>query len=245
MAGLLGWAAVMVAAYYLLGYAALYGLGRALALKGPNRGLFTNLTVLANTGFIGFPLIQQLYGAEGGLYAIVYNLGFNLSAFTLGLALIGARPTPRKFLTHPMILLSLSSLLLFVSPFRLPPIVTGPLAQVGVMAGPFSLFIIGAAMAKIRFVSLFTNGWAWLVTLLRQLALPGIAAGGLYLAGFSGLLPAAIVVLTGIPSATMNVIFAEQYNGDTAFASRAVVQGTLLMAASLPAHVWLCARLFF
>lgn len=244
MVGQLGWTAVVAGIYYIVAYVSMYGMGRAMRLNTVRRNSFINLVVLANISYIAFPIVLQLYGAEGGLYAVVYNLVFSMFGYSIGITLAGGRPTAKQFFTRPISLAPILSILLFISPLRLPGALVTTLEQVGAMTAPFSLFIIGAAMARVPFKSIFSNALAWLVTLLRQVVAPAITAAILYFAGFKGILPATLVVLAGMPSATLNVIFAEQYDRDIPMTSQAVVQGTLLMAISLPVQVLLCARLF-
>lgn len=242
----MGKMAVITIAYYVVTIVLISLLSRALPLEKENRGQFTNIVVFANVGFIGLPIIQSLYGNEGLLYAVVGNLLFQFIVFTYGVYNVGGKSMGIKgFLTSVSTVVPVLAILLFVSPLSLPRPVLSTFQLIGSMSAPFSLFIIGSSLATIKFSSLWTSGMAWLATALRQVAIPLCLAVVLKLLGFSGILPAACVVVFGLPSATLNVIFAQQYGKDTAFATRAVSQGVICMFVTLPLSVLLCSRWFF
>lgn len=44
-------------------------------------------TIFSNAAFMGIPLIQDIIGAEGAIYASIYNISFNLFLWTLGVHL--------------------------------------------------------------------------------------------------------------------------------------------------------------
>lgn len=245
MAANLLWAGAITLGLYALTIAVALAARRfAKGLPGPNRNLLANLVVLGNVGYIGFPIIREIYGDEGFLYAVVLNLAFQLVAYTLGIKLAGGELTFKSVFTQPLTVASILSILIFASPFRLPAFVVVAFNEVGALSAPFSMFIIGSALGKLRLSSVFTQKYAWMVFFLRQMVLPLAVGGALYALGFGGKLASVMVVLAGMPPATMNVIFAEQYGGDSAFTTRAVMLGTLLMALTLPAQVLLGQFLF-
>lgn len=245
MTGNLLWAAGFVLVILLGSFGLAYGISRKMQLSAGNKNLFTNLVALGNVGFIGFPIIQDLYGPEGMLYTVIYNLGFWFMVFTVGLRMMGEPMSVKRFVTTPICIAAVLAIAIFVSPVRLPGMAVAALQEVGGLSGAFSMFIIGASLGKIKLRSLFTGGHAWLGTVLRQLVFPLALAAALWAAGFRGLLPATLLVLTAMPSATVNVIFAEQYGHDVAFATRGVVQGTALMVLTLPLSILLASLLFF
>lgn len=244
LVGQIGFAMLIMVIFYTVGYGLILPAVKGLQVPQKQKGSFANLIMLSNISFVGMPIVLQLFGNEGGIFAIVCALCFIVASYTIGLKCIGEKLTLRQFFTKPMTLLPVLSLVLFISPVRLPEIVVYPMQQIGAMAGPLAMFVTGAAMARTKFSSLFTNRWAWVVCFVRHLALPGVLAFALYLVGFKGVLPSAIVLLCGMPSATTNVIFAEEYNCEILFTSRTVVLSTVLMLASLPLHIWLCVLLF-
>lgn len=68
------------------------GLGIALLatrrMKDPNRPLLRFAITFSNAAYMGFPLIEALFGAEGLLYASIFNTFFNILIWTAGTALL-------------------------------------------------------------------------------------------------------------------------------------------------------------
>lgn len=233
-------------AYYIIAIPLCTLLSKVLPLGQGTRSTFVNLIVYGNVGFIGYPIVLALYGGEGLLYAVVMNLGFFPFLFTHGIKVVGGRSlSPRRLLTDVTILTCIGGILLFILPIKIPGVLLSTIDLVGGMAAPFSMFIIGSALAKIKLGSLFSSGWAWLAVLVRQVAFPLILAGIFVLAGAKGIMPSVCVMLTGLPAASTNVIFASRYGHDEEFATRTVSLGMLLMLATMPLCAFLCSMLFF
>lgn len=112
-------------------------------------GLYQYLILVGNTAFMGYPIIQALYGSDGVFYASVFNLIHNVVTFSYGVALF-QRDTPirwRKLLGNPCLLSTLAGILLFLSPFRLPRPLHQALDWVGGITIPLCLLSVGARMA--------------------------------------------------------------------------------------------------
>ena len=70
-----------------IGYYAVSLIVLRLSLKKVNiledeKRIMITCTVFANTGFVGFPLMEALYGSYGLLLAAVFNLCYNLFFYT-------------------------------------------------------------------------------------------------------------------------------------------------------------------
>lgn len=233
-------------AYYLFAIVITTFISKSLPLSAINKKQFVNLCVFANVGYIGFPIIQAIYGNEGMIYAVVANLVFQLVVFTYGVHNMGGKTmTVKSFILRSSTIAPVLGIILFLSPFRLPSLISTSFDILGSMSAPFSLFIIGSSLATIRFSSVWKSGWAWLVTAIRQLAFPALVALVLKISGVDGAAAATLVVLYGLPSATINVIFSQHYKADMNFATRVVSHGVIAMLITLPLSVLMCNLLFF
>ena len=231
--------------YYLVCMFLFTKLRKKLPLDEKKSALFANLLIFANVGLIGFPVIQQMHGSTGLLLAVFYNLFFNVFLFSFGVKQLGSRDSSLKqFLLSPIVISLIFTLALFFSPFRLPEIVAAPLQQIADTSAPLSMFVVGGSLAAMPLISILKNKWAYVVTAMRQIILPLIMMGLLYILGFRGMWPSVCVTLTALPTGTLNIITAEQYGGDVEFATTATVQGNVLMLATLPVILLLSARLF-
>ena len=51
-----------------------------------------------------------------------------------------------------------------------------------------------------------------------------------------------IIILSAMPSATLNVIMGQKYDNNPKFAACAIMQNTLIMLVTLPLFVWICSK---
>ncbi|MFV0352139.1 MAG: AEC family transporter [Oscillospiraceae bacterium] len=229
-------AGIIAVGYYVLALVAVVVLSRAMKLPSEKSGLFANMSVFANTAFIGFPIASALFGSEGVLYAVIYNLAFQLFLFTIGVRLLNKEEkfNWKKFLLDPMMIVSVLAIVIFFSPFRLPEVVLGAFNQIGQLSAPLSLIIIGSNLAEIKLSSLWNNPLSYVVSFLRMLVFPLAMLGVLWALGMRGVLPASCVLLTALPVGSTNVILAEQQQKDVRFAASTVLQSMVLMIVCLP-----------
>lgn len=239
------WALAFILLFYVGGILLFRLLTRAIRFPDKNRHLLINLLIFANVGFLGFPVVQYIYGAEGVLYGVIFNLMFNMFLFTYGIKMLGGKEINWKsFLLSPLTIAMVITMVLFLTPWQLPHFVTNVLNQLGGLSAPLSMFIVGGSLSTIPLKKLLSNRHAYLVALLGQLLIPALMLLILWRAGFRGVMPSTLVVLSGLPPATLNIVTAEQHGGDVVFATEGVVLGSLLMVITIPLTALVSAMVF-
>ena len=116
-------------------------------------GLYIFMTVFSNTGFMGFPLINALLGKEAVFYTALFNIIFNLSAYSYGILLVnhGSDRSVKlnlRLLMSPGILLSLLAVVLYFVPVPLHVSVTDAIGYVGSLTTPLAMLLIGACRSS-------------------------------------------------------------------------------------------------
>ncbi len=195
--------------------------------------------IYANCGFMGFPILQSLFGSTGILLGSVYTATFNIFVWTNGVMIFRSekkldRAAVKNAFLNPGIISVVVGLVLFLFSIKLPYPLTQTIDLVGNMTIPLSMIIVGANIAAFDLKKLFAGFELYYITAIRLLILPIIAYIILKLLGFSGILLSSCVLLVGMPIGTTTTIFAEMYNGDTAFASKVVAVSTLVSIITLP-----------
>ena len=83
--------AIVVMMYaFLLAMAQL--LPRILCIQKESRGAYAAMTVFANIGFMGFPVLAAMYGNGALLYGAVFQIPFNILIYTYGVAVLTRKP---------------------------------------------------------------------------------------------------------------------------------------------------------
>ncbi|MBS6397588.1 MAG: AEC family transporter [Clostridiales bacterium] len=210
-------------------------LGKLLRLSEANRHIFMTMSVFANTGFIGIPVVLELYGSEGMLYAVLYNMFYQFFFFTYGIAMLSGGGSFRlKDAWNPCIQSALLAFVLFLLQVRFPAPVQGTIETIGNMVVPLSMMIIGFGLTEVRFGEILKDARAYAVSALRLLVFPVLVYMGCRLVGMGQELTMIAAIMSGIPSGSMNVIMAKQYGCDMEFATKAVVQSMIFGVITIP-----------
>jgi len=236
MAGKLFRSGVIACGYYIVTLVWTVWLFGRFKMDRKKSGIAATMAVFANVGFIGFPVVAELYGKEGTLYAVIYNLAYQIFLFTAGTVLLSGKKKVnwKEMLLDPMTVSSLAAIAIFLSPFRFPAVVTESFDAVGSMTVPLSMIIIGCDMAGVKSRALFTDGWSYLVSGLRLLVFPAALGILLKYTGTEASLARVMVLMTALPCGSLNVILAERYGCEKQFAAATVVLSMVLMVVTIP-----------
>lgn len=229
-------------AYYLISIGLTGVLGRAFRLEEKKKRIFITLTVFANTAFLGYPISQELFGGEGFVYAVVYNTFYQIFFFTYGIGLIrGSREKSlASVLITPANLALLAMIALAAFSVTLPAVLQDTLSSVGNMMVPLSMLVIGCSLVGMKPAQMLKDRQCYLVSVFRLLAYPLIVLCLLRLFRAPEPVATISVIMAGLPSGSLNVIAAKQYQCEGDFAARSVVQTMVLGVVTVPFLIWLC-----
>lgn len=241
--------AAAAGAYFLCSLVSLRLIMKKLPMEDPEQRIFIAMSVFANTSFVGLPLMYSLLGNAGLLLAAIYNLVYNLFFYTYGVHLISRkRHTLLEMLNNPVSISSVAALILFVIPWRVPLFIVNTIDIVGDMSVPLSMILLGSTFATVDVKKLFLDYKSYLVAALRLLIFPLVMLLAILVArtitDISGATMITLVLMTALPSSTMNVMYSERYNCAPKFCARTVVLTLIFMAVTLPVLMALSIRLF-
>ncbi len=211
-------------------------------LKGKKRDIFQYMFIFSNTGFMGYPLIFEIAGEKGLFYAAIFNLGFNVMTWTVGVYIMSRHEntdkTPMKeklmHLLNPSLFAVVIGFSLFILSIKLPDSLYTTFSMVGKSTTPLSMMFIGIILSESNIKEIFGNVLVWLISLFRLIIMPMITFGILKILGFDGLLLLVPVILAATPAAVNGAILAGRYNNDYELASKCIFISTLLSLATIP-----------
>ncbi len=229
-------AAIMELFYYIGALVITTLISRLLPIEQKAKKVFVTMSTFANVAFIGLPVVQEMFGSEALLCAVVFNLFYDLFFFTYGVYLLSndGKFQLKSICTNLIAIASVVSILVFLSPFRFPAVLEDTFDTLGSLSTPISMMIIGCNLAVTKPVEILKDKYSYMVSALRLLIFPLVV---LVAARFFHLDEMAVsvgVVMTALPAGSMNVILAEKYDCAPQFATRSVVQGMVLMLITLP-----------
>ena len=217
----------------------LIALAAARRLRSGCRPLLCFAMAFSNAGYMGFPLIQALFGDEGMLYASIFNTFFNILLWTAGIWMVSAggqkSPHPlRALLTKPALVAVAAGLVIYLCQVPVPALIARPISLLGGMNTPLSMLITGIIITTSDLKGVIRRGALWYTILLRMLVIPAVGFGLCLASGTGGMVGAVVVLLEACPCAAITSVFAVQYHHDEDLAAGAVVVSTLLSILTLP-----------
>ena len=189
-----------------------------------------------NVGFMGLPLIQMVLGEQAMVYGVINLIVFNLFNWSQGVVLMGGRKqiSLKQAVLNPGILGIIAAMLLFFCGITLPSMVGNAVNFLGSMNTPLAMVIIGAQMAQADWQAIFRNRSILLACLLKLVAMPLLTALVLYPLHPEPDLYCTLVLLAGVPTASITAMFAQRYGQDVATSAQLVTVSTLLSILTLP-----------
>ena len=247
--GMIECAAVAIGFYAVSLIAMRLSLKKVSILEDEKRIMVT-CTVFANTGFVGFPLMEALYGSYGLLLAAVFNLCYNLFFYTYAVYLFSKKP---RFALLDMFksavsVASIVAIVMFIIPWRMPGFIAETFKLIGDMTVPLSMMVMGSMLANVNVKKLLTDKKAYVVSALRLVILPSIVMGVvILLSNWINMMPetkSVLVLMSALPCGSMNVIFAENYDVAPHFSARTVSLSMIFMLVTLLFWAWAVEAVF-
>ena len=247
----LGVVLLIAVAIFILMTMIAWGLSSLLTSDQQEKAIYRFILVFANVGFMGYPVVEVIFGQQGVFLAAIYNLVFNIFLWTLGVLIMSSskqEKTKLDFsnLINPGIISIGIGFLVFLFSLDLPGPINHTFAMLGETTTPLAMIVVGNILAQVTLREIFFNLKLWIVAVIRLLALPVVILlslqGLMYIIPsfhLSGVLLGVIVVLTGMPAAANTAIFAQEFGGDEALASEGVFLSTLLSVLTIPLIVYL------
>lgn len=224
-----------------------------LALRVPRdeRPLYLFMGVLTNTGFIGFAVLESLFGGGSVFLGSIFIAVSNVFLYSIGVGVLtsGSEKNDEKdvasmrsfrlvgilknVLNVPMVA-SVIALVVFFSGVPLP----GPVAQavdmVGGATSPLAMMLVGLAIAEADLRRVLGNGRLWGFSAIRFLLVP--AACYLLLAPVvpDALSLGVFIVMLAMPTGSMAAAIASTYGRPGELLSQGTIVSTIASFAIVP-----------
>lgn len=227
--------------YALIGVLFLLG----LRVQKEQRGTYLFMMMFGNVGFMGFPVIEAIFGEEAIIYAVIFNVIFNILVYSVGILMIGGKDNGPAFewkkLFNMPLLSAVVSIILFFAGIRLPEVVMTSLGFLGNVTTPVAMLILGAVLAKMPIRALFDEWRIYVFTIMKLLALPLVVMLLFrWIPIQSELIKGCIIILSATPVATNSTMLAIEYDGDVALASKGIFFTTVLSIVTIPLMAIFC-----
>lgn len=208
-----------------------------IPIKGDKKRILHFANVFSNCGFIGFPVINNLYKAEGMVYGSIFNMVFTIFLWTYGIVIFSNKINKKnikKVFSNPSIVavyIGISMMLLNIKP---PSFILESMKMVGNMTPPISMIIVGGILAKVKVKDLFKEVSIYYGALIKLILIPlTLYIIKLFLKDNSNIINT-IIILQAMPAAAMTSIFATNFNKEKEYSAVVVFLSTLLSIITIP-----------
>lgn len=217
-----------------------WALTRRLTLDRPTQGGFLLAVGSINSIYFAYPVTLATFGEEGLAQAILFDLGQTTLTFTVlypmalwyGASHASSHAALRRLMTSPPLWALVTILAVKAAGLHLPDGLRTILTPVHVLTIPLASLVLGLS------ISVHAVQTTWKLT---SLGVGLRMAGGLllgwiatWLLGLTGLERASVLLIAGMPSAVMAVIFATEAKLDEDLVSSIVALSICLGVALLP-----------
>ena len=192
----------------------------------------------SNAGFIGFPLVTALLGADAVFYATGFVAILNVLQWTYGQYLLSRNRSdlnPLKVLRNPIVLSLVAGLIIFFSGVKMPSVVTTVLTSVSAINSPLAMIVLGVYLAQLDVKSTVTNWHIYAASAVRLVVIPLLSFLLLQLLPDKyDVMRTALFVVCMAPVGSNVAVYAQKQNKDYPYAVGLVCVSTVFSIVTIP-----------
>lgn len=212
-----------------------------IPIKKDKRTILHFSNIFTNTGYIGFPILNAMYGAEAVIYGSVFNMFFVIFLWTYGIFLFtgsiekdNLKKELLKILFNPSIIAVALGIIIMIFDIVIPELLLNTIRSVGNITGPLSMIIVGATLAKVEFKKSLKDPSIYYGMATRLIIIPLVIYLISILIGDRGIVSNAVIVMSAMPAASMTSILAENYELEAEYAATMVLMTTVFALLTIP-----------
>ena len=249
----------LVFIFGLISHIVFYILAKNLFKKAPERlqRVLRFGVIFSNAGYMGIPIISDVFGSEYVIYATVYIVWFNVFAYSLGRLIYTDDKkyiSVKKIFINPAVVPIVIGLVIFLTgggslikqtlamengfTHETVSLLYNIITVLKNMVAPASMMVIGAILADIDFKGIFKDKYLYPFIAVRLLIFPAVMWAIMRICMIFGLIDSTsmsiVLILCSTPAAAITTMFAELYDCDGVYAGKLVAITTVLSVATMP-----------
>lgn len=197
------------------------------------------MVVFANTGFMGYPVLLDVFGQEAVFYASLIHMAFNFFVYTYAIMCLTKGDDSEfklnfKQLLTPGIILIFVGIFIYLFDIQLPSVLMDTINSVGSLTAPLSMMMIGSSLAVYPIKDSFTDWRSYLFSCVRLLIIPFVTMLICRLIHIDPYYANITIITNAMPVGSMVLMLATQYNANVKIVTRNIVVSTLLSVITIP-----------
>lgn len=212
-----------------------------IPIKGDKKTILHFSNIFTNTGYIGFPILNAIYGREAVIYGSIFNMFFVLFLWTYGIIIFKGNIKKEelkleltKAVLNPSVVAVYVGVIIMIFDMKIPGILLSSINSIGSMTGPLSMIIVGALSTTIKIKDYLKDWTIYYGIFIKIILIPLILFFISNLINDRSIVANSVIILGSMPTAVMASIFGEKFNIEKDYATIIVVATTLLSIITLP-----------
>jgi predicted permease len=206
-------------------------LSKLLSKKDYERKVYRYSFVLTNYSYLGYVLIENVFGQTVLANFIFFAIPFIVYTYTFGYAMLTGGKNPIKKLLNPITIAIILGMIVGLTGLNLPSVISTVISMGSACIGPLSMLLTGITLSTFAIKELLTIKSAYVFAALRLIVIPGIVYGICVLFGLYTLLPM-LLMITCMPCGLNTIVFPKLINEDCKLgASLALITHVLALAS--------------
>ena len=197
------------------------------------------MVVFANTGFMGYPVLLDVFGQEAVFYASLIHMAFNFFVYTYAILCLTKSDDSEfklnfKQLLTPGIVLIFIGILIYLFDIQLPSVLMDTINSVGSLTAPLSMMMIGSSLAVYPIKDSFTDWRSYVFAFVRLIIVPFMTMIVCRLLHINPYYANITIITNAMPVGSMVLMLATQYNANVKIVTKNIVVSTLLSVITIP-----------
>lgn len=212
-----------------------------IPVKNEKRTILHFANVFTNTGYIGFPILNAIYGAEAVMYGSIFNIFFNIFLWTYGIIIFKGRMEKQKLvkellkaLRNPSLIAVYIGIIMMLFDLKLPAVVLTSANSIGTITGPLSMIIVGVLATKVNIKEHLIDWTIYYGIAMKLILIPAALYFVSLLIRDRSIVSNTVIILGSMPAAAMTSIFSDSFNVKREYGAVVVVATTLLSIFTIP-----------
>ena len=231
-------------------------MGALLKVDGKRRYTFVAASGFPNVVFIGFPVIQALWGQGITSIGVIYYIASTLLFCTVGIWLLrkdgkseaaregSALAGLKKLASPPIIGMALGMAAVFFE-IQVPDFVLKPLSMISQVTSPLALVFIGSVIRNMDLKTITLGRDLYAALAMRFVVVPAACVVFLNLVPVPKEMKEVFFMLSSMPAMAQMGIMARQYDSDYEFACTVITVTTLISMVTIPVFMLLMQQFAF
>ncbi|HSQ34238.1 MAG TPA: AEC family transporter [Peptostreptococcaceae bacterium] len=211
-----------------------------IPVKNEKKTILHFSNIFTNTGYIGFPILNVIYGPEAVMYGSIFNIFFTVFLWTYGIIIFKGKMEKNevakellKALKNPSLIAVYVGMAMMMFDLKLPGVISASASSIASMTGPISMIVVGAMAYKINIKEYIKDWTIYYGSAVKLIIIPTV----LYLISLlikdRSIVTNSVIILASMPAAAMTSIFADRFEIQRDYAAVIVVTTTLLSIFTL------------